>query len=178
MFALVRRRFSATTEEDQSVDRCSPSGGICLSVQVVIPSTRGTYIPDKLCVLLDDAKELAAQTTLWNLGTAQHSHTETSPKPLGLCSVPPSNTLCLYPQLYLPPETAPRGQTTCWTPPGIQTSSVLLSLGVEVRRGFEVFKSDSVTLDSIRFYSRCGSVKWKLTIHCWEQIWSLIKLFV
>uniref|UniRef100_A0A087X5S2 Probable RNA-binding protein 46 n=1 Tax=Poecilia formosa TaxID=48698 RepID=A0A087X5S2_POEFO len=33
-----------------------------------LPSTRATYIPDKLCVLLDDAKELAAQTTLWNLG--------------------------------------------------------------------------------------------------------------
>ncbi len=43
---------------------------VCACVQVVIPSTQGTYIPDKLCVLLDDAKELAAQTTLWNLGTA------------------------------------------------------------------------------------------------------------
>ncbi|PWA28131.1 hypothetical protein CCH79_00018271 [Gambusia affinis] len=37
---------------------------------VVLPSTRATYIPDKLCVLLDDAKELAAQTTLWNLDSS------------------------------------------------------------------------------------------------------------
>lgn len=36
---------------------------------MVIPSTQSTYLPDKLCLLLDDAKELAAQTTLWNLGT-------------------------------------------------------------------------------------------------------------
>ncbi|KAK7910107.1 hypothetical protein WMY93_014791 [Mugilogobius chulae] len=41
-------------------------------VQVVLSSTHGTYIPDKLCVLLDDAKELAAQTTLWNLGNSLH----------------------------------------------------------------------------------------------------------
>ncbi|XP_068612223.1 probable RNA-binding protein 46 [Brachionichthys hirsutus] len=39
-----------------------------LLYKVVIPSTQSTYIPDKLCVLLDDAKELAAQTALWNLG--------------------------------------------------------------------------------------------------------------
>uniref|UniRef100_A0A8C6SDX5 Probable RNA-binding protein 46 n=1 Tax=Neogobius melanostomus TaxID=47308 RepID=A0A8C6SDX5_9GOBI len=44
-----------------------PGGRLLLLYKVVIPSTRCTYIPDKLCVLLDDAKELAAQTTLWNL---------------------------------------------------------------------------------------------------------------
>uniref|UniRef100_A0A3B3XEK1 Probable RNA-binding protein 46 n=1 Tax=Poecilia mexicana TaxID=48701 RepID=A0A3B3XEK1_9TELE len=43
-------------------------GKLLLIYKVVLPSTRATYIPDKLCVLLDDAKELAAQTTLWNLG--------------------------------------------------------------------------------------------------------------
>ncbi|XP_044197942.1 probable RNA-binding protein 46 isoform X3 [Thunnus albacares] len=43
-------------------------GKLLLLYKVVIPSTRSTYIPDKLCVLLDDAKELAAQTSLWNLG--------------------------------------------------------------------------------------------------------------
>uniref|UniRef100_A0A3Q3G8I4 Probable RNA-binding protein 46 n=1 Tax=Kryptolebias marmoratus TaxID=37003 RepID=A0A3Q3G8I4_KRYMA len=37
---------------------------LLLLYKVVMPSTRSTYIPDKLCVLLDDAKELAAQTTL------------------------------------------------------------------------------------------------------------------
>ncbi|XP_077962108.1 putative RNA-binding protein 46 isoform X2 [Gasterosteus aculeatus] len=43
-------------------------GALLLIYKVVIPSTQSTYIPDKLCVMLDDAKELAAQTTLWNLG--------------------------------------------------------------------------------------------------------------
>ncbi|XP_024866553.1 probable RNA-binding protein 46 isoform X2 [Kryptolebias marmoratus] len=43
---------------------------LLLLYKVVMPSTRSTYIPDKLCVLLDDAKELAAQTTLWNLDSS------------------------------------------------------------------------------------------------------------
>uniref|UniRef100_A0A3Q2GQ87 Probable RNA-binding protein 46 n=1 Tax=Cyprinodon variegatus TaxID=28743 RepID=A0A3Q2GQ87_CYPVA len=42
-------------------------GKLLLLYKVVLPSTRASYFPDKLCVLLDDAKELAAQTTLWNL---------------------------------------------------------------------------------------------------------------
>ncbi|XP_060888026.1 probable RNA-binding protein 46 [Labrus mixtus] len=46
-------------------------GRLLLLYKVVIPSTRSTYIPDKLCVLLDNAKELAAQTTLWNLETTR-----------------------------------------------------------------------------------------------------------
>ncbi|XP_054457907.1 probable RNA-binding protein 46 [Anoplopoma fimbria] len=45
-------------------------GKLLLLYKVVIPSTRSTYIPDKLCVMLDDAKELAAQTTLWNLDSS------------------------------------------------------------------------------------------------------------
>nr|XP_020477830.1 probable RNA-binding protein 46 isoform X2 [Monopterus albus] len=45
-------------------------GKLLLLYKVVIPSTRGTYIPDKLCVLLDDAKELAAQTALWRLDSS------------------------------------------------------------------------------------------------------------
>ncbi|XP_059211137.1 probable RNA-binding protein 46 isoform X2 [Centropristis striata] len=45
-------------------------GKLLLLYKVVIPSTRSTYFPDKLCLLLDVAKELAAQTTLWNLETA------------------------------------------------------------------------------------------------------------
>ncbi|XP_075307957.1 putative RNA-binding protein 46 [Odontesthes bonariensis] len=45
-------------------------GKLLLLYKVMIPCTRGTYIPDKLCVLLDDAKELAAQTTLWNLDSS------------------------------------------------------------------------------------------------------------
>ncbi|CAJ1048276.1 probable RNA-binding protein 46 [Xyrichtys novacula] len=45
-------------------------GRLLLVYKVVIPSTRSTYMPDKLCLLLDDAKELAAQTTLWNLDSS------------------------------------------------------------------------------------------------------------
>lgn len=46
---------------------------VCVSFcfQVVILSIHSTYIPTKLCVLLDDAKELAAWTALWNLGTVK-----------------------------------------------------------------------------------------------------------
>lgn len=41
----------------------------CVCFQVVISSIHCTYIPTKLCVLLEDAKELAAWTALWNLST-------------------------------------------------------------------------------------------------------------
>ncbi|KAM4564988.1 putative RNA-binding protein 46 [Fundulus diaphanus] len=47
-----------------------PDGKLLLLYKVLLPSTRATYVPDKLCVLLDDAKELAAQTTLWNLDSS------------------------------------------------------------------------------------------------------------
>lgn len=46
--------------------------GVCF--QVVISPINSTYIPNKLCVLLEDAKELAAWTALWNLGTVIHKH--------------------------------------------------------------------------------------------------------
>ncbi|KAK2863383.1 hypothetical protein Q5P01_002916 [Channa striata] len=42
-------------------------GKLMLLYKVVITSTQNTFVPDKLCMLLDDAKELAAQTALWNL---------------------------------------------------------------------------------------------------------------
>ncbi|XP_011616481.1 probable RNA-binding protein 46 isoform X2 [Takifugu rubripes] len=38
--------------------------------KVVISSINSTYIPNKLCVLLEDAKELAAWTALWNLDSS------------------------------------------------------------------------------------------------------------
>uniref|UniRef100_A0A3B4B7R6 Probable RNA-binding protein 46 n=1 Tax=Periophthalmus magnuspinnatus TaxID=409849 RepID=A0A3B4B7R6_9GOBI len=47
-------------------------GKLLLLYKVVLSSTHSTFIPDKLCVLVDDAKELAAQTTLWNLGNSLH----------------------------------------------------------------------------------------------------------
>uniref|UniRef100_A0A3Q3LH34 Probable RNA-binding protein 46 n=1 Tax=Mastacembelus armatus TaxID=205130 RepID=A0A3Q3LH34_9TELE len=52
-------------------------GKLLLLYKVVISSTQRSYLPDKLCVLLDDAKELAAQNTLWNLGTVSLTHTHT-----------------------------------------------------------------------------------------------------
>nr|XP_046236077.1 probable RNA-binding protein 46 [Scatophagus argus]XP_046236078.1 probable RNA-binding protein 46 [Scatophagus argus] len=45
-------------------------GKLLLLYKVVIASTRSTYIPDRLCTLLDDARELAAQTALWNLDSS------------------------------------------------------------------------------------------------------------
>ncbi|XP_078792783.1 putative RNA-binding protein 46 isoform X2 [Oryzias latipes] len=42
-------------------------GNLLLLYKVVMPSAQGTFIPDKLCLLLEDAKEVAAHNALWNL---------------------------------------------------------------------------------------------------------------
>ncbi|XP_073331276.1 probable RNA-binding protein 46 [Pagrus major] len=69
-------------------------GKLLLLYKVLIPSTRSTYMPDKLCVLLDDAKELAAQTTLWNLDTSLFSGAscDSPSTPSPPLAVPPSAT--------------------------------------------------------------------------------------
>uniref|UniRef100_A0A6Q2Z3H6 Probable RNA-binding protein 46 n=1 Tax=Esox lucius TaxID=8010 RepID=A0A6Q2Z3H6_ESOLU len=42
---------------------------VCVCVfKVVISTTRSCFMPDKLCTVLEDAKELAAQNALWSLG--------------------------------------------------------------------------------------------------------------
>uniref|UniRef100_A0A4W5J8Z0 Probable RNA-binding protein 46 n=1 Tax=Hucho hucho TaxID=62062 RepID=A0A4W5J8Z0_9TELE len=43
-------------------------GKLMLIYKVVISSTRSSFMPDKVCTVLEDAKELAAQNALWNLG--------------------------------------------------------------------------------------------------------------
>ncbi|XP_055757308.1 probable RNA-binding protein 46 [Salvelinus fontinalis] len=43
-------------------------GKLMLIYKVVILSTRSSFMPDKVCTVLEDAKELAAQNALWNLG--------------------------------------------------------------------------------------------------------------
>ncbi|KAK1802752.1 hypothetical protein P4O66_021299 [Electrophorus voltai] len=45
-----------------------PDGKTLLIYKVVISSTRSTYMPNKFCTILEDAKELAADNVLWNLG--------------------------------------------------------------------------------------------------------------
>ncbi|XP_051800732.1 probable RNA-binding protein 46 [Acanthochromis polyacanthus] len=79
-----------------------PNEKLLLVYKVVMPSTRSTYMPDKLCVLLDDAKELAAQTTLWNLDSSFLSAAS--------CESPssPSSPLVMSP----PPVSRP-GVLTC-----------------------------------------------------------------
>ncbi|KAJ8008512.1 hypothetical protein DPEC_G00105650, partial [Dallia pectoralis] len=42
-------------------------GKLLLIYKVVISTTRSCFMPDKLCTVLEDAKELAAQNALWNL---------------------------------------------------------------------------------------------------------------
>ncbi|KAK6291667.1 hypothetical protein J4Q44_G00374520, partial [Coregonus suidteri] len=42
-------------------------GKLLLIYKVVISSTRSSFMPDKVCTVLEDAKELAAQNALWNL---------------------------------------------------------------------------------------------------------------
>lgn len=43
-------------------------GKMLLVYKVVIGSTRSSFMPDKVCTVLEDAKELAAQHALWSLG--------------------------------------------------------------------------------------------------------------
>ncbi|XP_045921049.1 probable RNA-binding protein 46 isoform X2 [Micropterus dolomieu] len=76
-------------------------GKLLLLYKVVMPSTRSTYIPDKLCVLLDDAKELAAQTALWNLDSSILSGAS--------CDSPSSPS----PPLAVPPSATSPGVLTC-----------------------------------------------------------------
>ncbi|CAN9514067.1 unnamed protein product [Ophioblennius macclurei] len=47
-----------------------PNGKLLLIYKVAIPSTRRTFMPNMLCLLLENAKELAAKFTLWSLGGA------------------------------------------------------------------------------------------------------------
>ncbi|XP_056156128.1 probable RNA-binding protein 46 [Lampris incognitus] len=42
-------------------------GKLLLIYKVVIPAIHSSYMPNSLCTLLEDAKELAAQYTLWSL---------------------------------------------------------------------------------------------------------------
>ncbi|XP_062865895.1 probable RNA-binding protein 46 isoform X1 [Trichomycterus rosablanca] len=48
-------------------------GKTLLIYKVVINSTRSSYMPDKVCSILEDAKELAAQNALWNLDLSFYS---------------------------------------------------------------------------------------------------------
>ncbi|XP_039996693.1 probable RNA-binding protein 46 isoform X2 [Xiphias gladius] len=120
-------------------------GKLLLLYKVVMPSTRSTYIPDKLCVLLDDAKELAAQTTLLNLdssflsGASCDSPSSASP-PL---AAPPSATSpgvltcggrafasCVPPPPAAPPSPfplSPLSSLSTLTPPASQTQKLYLS---------------------------------------------------
>lgn len=43
-------------------------GKTLLVYKVVISSTQSSYMPDKVCTVIEDAKELAAHNALWNLG--------------------------------------------------------------------------------------------------------------
>lgn len=47
-------------------------GRALLVYKVVISSTQSSYMPDKVCTVLEDAKELAACNALWNLGQFAH----------------------------------------------------------------------------------------------------------
>ncbi|XDV14643.1 hypothetical protein PO909_014861 [Leuciscus waleckii] len=61
-------------------------GKILLIYKVVISSTRSSFMPDKVCTILEDAKELAAQNALWNLDCSINS----SGSPVNVSSPAPS----------------------------------------------------------------------------------------
>ncbi|XP_055084879.1 probable RNA-binding protein 46 [Periophthalmus magnuspinnatus] len=82
-------------------------GKLLLLYKVVLSSTHSTFIPDKLCVLVDDAKELAAQTTLWNLAVGDPSPSLRTPPPVSstvlTCDRPLTPCLPLPPHFPLAP---------------------------------------------------------------------------
>ncbi|XP_072314816.1 probable RNA-binding protein 46 [Eucyclogobius newberryi] len=79
-------------------------GKLLLLYKVVLSSTRSTFVPDQLCALVDDAKELAAQTTLWNLESVLQgggSPCDSSPSP-PLQTPPPTSRRGRRPKTFLP----------------------------------------------------------------------------
>ncbi|TRY84904.1 hypothetical protein DNTS_002024 [Danionella cerebrum] len=54
-------------------------GKVLLIYKVVISSTMRSFMPDKVCTILEDAKELAAQNALWNLDCGISSSGSPSP---------------------------------------------------------------------------------------------------
>ncbi|XP_028853557.1 probable RNA-binding protein 46 [Denticeps clupeoides] len=65
----------------------SQEGKMLLICKVVINSTRSSFMPNKLCTVLDDAKELAAQHVLWSLDLTLHSTGSSNcPSPLDTSS--------------------------------------------------------------------------------------------
>ncbi|XP_056307080.1 LOW QUALITY PROTEIN: probable RNA-binding protein 46 [Danio aesculapii] len=54
-------------------------GKVMLIYKVVISSTRRSFMSDKVCTILEDAKELAAQNALWNLDCSVSSSVNVSP---------------------------------------------------------------------------------------------------
>ncbi|XP_076019084.1 putative RNA-binding protein 46 [Genypterus blacodes] len=78
-----------------------------LIYKVVIRSTGNSYMPDKLCVLLEDAKELAAQYTLLHLDVSfRSSSTCDSPSSLSPPLAPPCGAR-LFPSRLLPAPPPP-----------------------------------------------------------------------
>lgn len=57
LYTTTTPSFSAGQEEKK-----------LLVYKVVISSTQSSYMPDKVCTIIEDAKELAAHNALWNLG--------------------------------------------------------------------------------------------------------------
>ncbi|XP_066575617.1 probable RNA-binding protein 46 [Amia ocellicauda] len=70
-----------------------PDGRALLLFKVVLADARRCFMPDKACPLLEDAKELAAQTALWSLDCSFHGPASPSLSPPALS----------YPSYPLPP---------------------------------------------------------------------------
>ncbi|XP_019732744.1 probable RNA-binding protein 46 isoform X2 [Hippocampus comes] len=71
----------------------SQNGTLLLVYKVVMPLTQQSFMPDKLCVQLDDAKELAAQNALWNLDALFVNDSSSSPSPMSSDAAPSPDLL-------------------------------------------------------------------------------------
>ncbi|XP_008323282.1 putative RNA-binding protein 46 isoform X2 [Cynoglossus semilaevis] len=117
-------------------------GQLLLLYKVVITATQRTYTPDRLCVLLEDAKEVAAQTVLWTLDPSllnwSSSESDSSPSPPHISTSPPGVMVCggggfscLTSPQFSPMSSLltlqPMSPTTIMTPPASQTQQCYLS---------------------------------------------------
>ncbi|XP_071976976.1 probable RNA-binding protein 46 [Engystomops pustulosus] len=92
----------------------SQDGNFLLIYKVVLPSlannTSSYFMPDKLCVSLEDAKELAAQFTLMHLGYSYHRSSPTSisgtQSPLSASVLPFTSRSYSYPSYSLSPTSS------------------------------------------------------------------------
>nr|XP_043877004.1 probable RNA-binding protein 46 isoform X2 [Solea senegalensis] len=118
------RKHFLSPPEYHLFSTCGQDGQLRLLYKVVISATQSAYIPDRLCTLLEDAKELAAQTALWNLDSSllsqSSSDSESSQSPPAALGVVTFGSRA-FPSCLSPPALSPLSPLATLTPPASHT---------------------------------------------------------